>query len=511
MASKHALVCVGAGVGNVIFSVPPAKILSELGYVVDCFADAAEAHLLGIVAGLPCFRHTYAAHHPRQCYDVILYTAARMRSAGTWNGWLKPGGVSLASLDPEKHLNIHEVEMNCAPLRELGWKDDLPLPQVNARPITAGNHVVLLPDCKSEPAWGIKRWTDAKWIALSKRIRDAGLVPVALSDDAKSTAWAQEGRALDMGGHTPIWEAAGIIAGARAAVGIDNGLSHVAAAVRTPLIVLWGPASWTKNEPLGLGVVARIGPTSTCAPCQFGRWASWPGAVNCARPAPCMEQTVREVFDALRELLEWQEQRADVNRPDYSTWPFFYRGANADEEWLYDNRHLMHGRIIDVGTPRGIRPFLGGCGTVEVLDLLPTVTKFEYTSPVDIQADITDLSGVLTDGSVDTMIATNILEHVTDPQAAVNELHRVLQPGGHLFLLTPFCYPWHMDPDYWRFTEQGIQLLAERAGLTIVSIETTHPARKELDAYFTALWEGKGDLKRAAGIGLSVRCILRKA
>jgi len=201
-----------------------------------------------------------------------------------------------------------------------------------------------------------------------------------------------------------------------------------------------------------------------------------------------------------------------VKKPDYRTWPFFYRAANADEEWLFDNRRFVRGRIIDVGTPRGIRPFLSECGSVEVLDIQPTVSKFEFSSLTDIQADVTDLRGALEDASVDTLIATNILEHVERPQAAMDEFHRVLRPGGHLFLLTPLCYPWHMNPDYWRFTEQGIRLLAHRAGFRaadIIELSTTRPAREMLVAHFAALWENKRDAE-GIRLGLSVRYLLRR-
>ncbi|OYW07504.1 MAG: hypothetical protein B7X34_10845 [Acidobacteriia bacterium 12-62-4] len=63
------------------------------------------------------------------------------------------------------------------------------------------------------------------------------------------------------------------------------------------------------------------------------------------------------------------------------------------------------------------------------------------------------------------------LEHVTDPQAVVSELARVLAPAGRLLLIVPHEWEVHQHPhDYFRYTRFGCRLLLERAGLTIDSI-----------------------------------------
>lgn len=42
------------------------------------------------------------------------------------------------------------------------------------------------------------------------------------------------------------------------------------------------------------------------------------------------------------------------------------------------------------------------------------------------------------DGSFDFVIANHVMEHVADDIRALSEIHRVLQPGGHAILQTPF-------------------------------------------------------------------------
>ena len=53
-----------------------------------------------------------------------------------------------------------------------------------------------------------------------------------------------------------------------------------------------------------------------------------------------------------------------------------------------------------------------------------------------------------------------MLEHVTDPQAHVAEMRRVLAPGGRVVCFMPFMAPFHASPhDYQRLTHAGLETL----------------------------------------------------
>ncbi len=49
----------------------------------------------------------------------------------------------------------------------------------------------------------------------------------------------------------------------------------------------------------------------------------------------------------------------------------------------------------------------------------------------------------LADGCADAVLFSEILEHLVDPDQALDELRRVLRPGGHLMLSTPNLAAWY--------------------------------------------------------------------
>ena len=64
------------------------------------------------------------------------------------------------------------------------------------------------------------------------------------------------------------------------------------------------------------------------------------------------------------------------------------------------------------------------------------------------------------DESIGSVICLETLEHVADPIRAVQEMHRVLRPGGVLAISSLMFFPIHAHPwDYWRFTPEGFDLL----------------------------------------------------
>ena len=84
-----------------------------------------------------------------------------------------------------------------------------------------------------------------------------------------------------------------------------------------------------------------------------------------------------------------------------------------------------------------------------VLDIAPAPS-------VDVVGDARRMP--FSDASMDIVLITQVLEHVSEPIAVISEIRRVLKPGGTLLLSVPSIFPQHGSPgDYWRYMPQGLQ------------------------------------------------------
>jgi SAM-dependent methyltransferase len=71
----------------------------------------------------------------------------------------------------------------------------------------------------------------------------------------------------------------------------------------------------------------------------------------------------------------------------------------------------------------------------------------------------------------DSVFASEVLEHVFEPDNALREIHRVMKPGGKILLTVPFVWNEHEIPnDYGRYTSFGLNYLLEKNGFTILEM-----------------------------------------
>jgi len=70
--------------------------------------------------------------------------------------------------------------------------------------------------------------------------------------------------------------------------------------------------------------------------------------------------------------------------------------------------------------------------------------------------------------SFDVVVCTQVLEYVPHPQQAIDEMRRVLKPGGSLLLSVPSVFPRDSDPEYWRFLPSALRMMLQ--GFTQIEI-----------------------------------------
>jgi ubiquinone/menaquinone biosynthesis C-methylase UbiE len=73
--------------------------------------------------------------------------------------------------------------------------------------------------------------------------------------------------------------------------------------------------------------------------------------------------------------------------------------------------------------------------------------------------------------SIDLVVSTNCLEHVTNAWKVIPEIHRVMKSGARLAALVPFLHPFHGD-DVARFTAYGLRTLLAPLQVEAITVPT---------------------------------------
>ena len=154
-------------------------------------------------------------------------------------------------------------------------------------------------------AWATKLWPVGRWRGLAQLAADAGLdvrLPWhSAGDRARANAIASGVPGVRSVETPTLTAAAELIASARAAIAVDTGLGHLAAALGVPTVSLYGPTS-----PALIGTQgdqqAHIVSDRACAPCR-SRTCLY---VDVSKtPPPCLaEISETRIWAQLQALIE---------------------------------------------------------------------------------------------------------------------------------------------------------------------------------------------------------------
>lgn len=148
-------------------------------------------------------------------------------------------------------------------------------------------------------AWPNKRWAAARFGAVAAALRrDRGMRSVVMwgpgEESLAAAVVAASGGAAEAAPPTTIRDIVAIAHGARLMVSGDTGPLHVAGAVGTPLVALFGPTLPERNGPWAANDVT-LSRVATCS-CFYER--------RCTRAEPCIDDiAVDEVVEAVRRRL----------------------------------------------------------------------------------------------------------------------------------------------------------------------------------------------------------------
>jgi lipopolysaccharide heptosyltransferase I len=331
--NTHRFLIVRLGsLGDVIHGIPVAAALRERypSARIDWLVDPRYVELLGLVKGLNAAIPVDPRRQPGALFSTISglrrvrYTAAidlqglfksaaLARLAGAWQtiGFPRahlrePGAASFYTDRTDPGDRAHVIFKNLALLAPLGIRHPqtsfpLALPHADIldeiRGRVGGDGYALL---NPGAAWPNKRWPAERFGALAASMHKTnGLRSVVLwgpGEEALANAVvdASDGAAV-LSPPTTIVDLFVAAAEARLLVSGDTGPLHIAAAVGTPVVALFGPTHSERNGPWSTDDIT-ISRTDRCS-CLYKR--------KCRTNTPCIEDIgVDEVIDAVRTRLQ---------------------------------------------------------------------------------------------------------------------------------------------------------------------------------------------------------------
>ena len=122
-----------------------------------------------------------------------------------------------------------------------------------------------------------------------------------------------------------------------------------------------------------------------------------------------------------------------------------------------------------------------GCGKVPLYEAyrdrvsdvicIDWADTWHASSHLDLEADLNE--GLpLPEEAADTILSTDVLEHLRRPDLFWSGVARALRPRGKIILGVPFLYCLHEEPhDYYRYTKHQLRASCEEHGLSVISIQ----------------------------------------
>lgn len=241
--------------------------------------------------------HTYRLGFHRHS-GFLLTTAVRLdqrkHEVEQYLDLLKPIGIEVARPEIFFSLSADDVEKAEGLLQA-------ELPDVTTRPLI-GLHI------GSNENLAVKRWPAESFAALLERIHtDYPSIVFVLVGGENEVAYTQKFvdgcgvPVINFTGRLGLKETAALIRQCGVFISNDSGPMHIAAAVKTPVVGIFGPTVYWKNAPWGdprrCIVVRKDMP---CSPC----YVPYSAQLSCTDPRCLRELTVDEVYKKVKPLLK---------------------------------------------------------------------------------------------------------------------------------------------------------------------------------------------------------------
>jgi ADP-heptose:LPS heptosyltransferase len=291
------LVHLAAGIGNIVLATPLLVALNEIGYAVDVCLNADYPATIELLENWSIVRVVSVANRasPSYCEYVRVIPAIPPFYWPRFAHSYRRCPIAVAR-PADALFAIDEKAYYMAFARALGYgRDDAPSCQLPIGPSEefgiGASTVVLAPGCKAGEM-AAKRWP--YFPELAERFENVAVV--GTRDDLPRRPFPPHTR--NFVDRLSLRKTAELLASAGLVIGNDSGLSHIAGAVGTPTLLLFGP---TSERVLGgipnTSKVLRTG--LRCEPCwTSARLKACQGRVDCLRllSVDTVEASAREMF-----------------------------------------------------------------------------------------------------------------------------------------------------------------------------------------------------------------------
>ncbi len=128
-------------------------------------------------------------------------------------------------------------------------------------------------------------------------------------------------------------------------------------------------------------------------------------------------------------------------------------------------QEILHGQTIDIGGGKNADYI----SFMKKSDDCKLVTfDIKSGAMVDFEKDRLPAA----DGTYDTVLFLNVMEHIYHHQHIANEVLRIVKPGGQLIGFVPFLMWYHADHrDFFRYTHEALEKILTTAGAKDCTIE----------------------------------------
>jgi SAM-dependent methyltransferase len=151
------------------------------------------------------------------------------------------------------------------------------------------------------------------------------------------------------------------------------------------------------------------------------------------------------------------------------THPAYNVSRISGKEIRLNASKYFSGKMLEIGCGTKIKGLLVGEFVAAHIGLDHEDCPHDHAN-IDIFGTAYDIPNE--DNEYDCILSTAVLEHLEEPQKAIEEAFRVLKPGGYAIYTMPFFWPLHEEPrDFFRYTKYGLQHLFEKAGFNIINLK----------------------------------------